>query len=264
MPFPDAPRVIYENNPLEQVICQIRFPTILRIITELPARFQDAIRQEYPLFDTKNEIKLKLPPQLLEKMPFDFLNLLDASQEKAYNFTSVDEQWTISLTKDFISLTANNYIRWEEFREHLRVPFEALLSEYTPTFFSRVGLRYQNVIRRSVLGLGNTPWSELLQPYIAGPLAAPGLNSDSVENTTQIVEILLENDYGKVKIRHGFAVDKTTEEICYLVDNDFFAEKIERSEDVLDRLERFNRRARRLFHWCITPKLHEAMEPQIL
>lgn len=264
MPFPDAPRVIYTNNPLEQVICQLRFPTILRIVNEIPARYQDTIRQEYPLYEPKQEGKFDLPKQLLEQLPSDALNLLGQINEKAYNFTSIDEHWTTSLTKDFMALTTNNYTRWETFREHLRRPFEALLNEYTPTFFSRVGLRYQNVIRRSVLDLSDTPWSELLKPYIAGPLAAPELNSDAIKNTTQTVEILLENDYGKVKIRHGFAVDQKTGEICYLIDNDFFAEKIERSEDVLDRLERFNRRARRLFYWCITPKLHEAMEPQNL
>jgi uncharacterized protein (TIGR04255 family) len=47
MTFPeDSPRVIYGRNPLEQVICQIRFPTILKIDTELPAAFQEQIRSD--------------------------------------------------------------------------------------------------------------------------------------------------------------------------------------------------------------------------
>jgi len=31
MPFPEVKRVIYEHNPLDKVICQLRFPPILRI-----------------------------------------------------------------------------------------------------------------------------------------------------------------------------------------------------------------------------------------
>ena len=263
MPFPDSPRVIYTNNPLEQVICQLRFPPILRIDTDLPASYQDAIRQEYPLFEEKQEGKPDIiPQQLMGQLPEDFLRLLNVSDKKVYSFISIDEQWIVSLTRDFIALTANNYTRWEEFKEHFKVPFETLLNEYTPALFSRVGLRYQNVIRRSALGLNNIPWSRLIQPYIAGPLAAPDFDNDSVVNTTQLVEILLRNDYGKVKIRHGFAVDNSTQEICYVIDSDFSAEKIKESKDALDRLERFNRRAGRLFRWCIKPQLHEAMGPQ--
>lgn len=261
MPFPDSPRVIYSNNPLEQVICQLQFPPILKIVSELPAQFQDAIRQEYPLFNSIDGTQLKLPPQLLEKIPSDFLNLMGSSQEKHYNFISLDKQWTVSLTKDFIALKANNYRRWEEFKEHFGRPFDAFL-EYSPAEFSRVGLRYRNVIQRSILGLDNTPWSELLEPYIAGSLTAPDSISNSIENMNQLIEIRLANVYGKVKIRHGFVVDNSSGEICYLIDSDFFAERIKRSEDVLVRLDRFNRRGRRLFRWCITQKLHDAMGPE--
>ena len=36
-PFPDTPRVVYNKNPLFEVLCQLRFPHILRIETEIPA-----------------------------------------------------------------------------------------------------------------------------------------------------------------------------------------------------------------------------------
>src|SRR5689334_11739505 len=50
MPFPDSPRVIFRNNPRVQVIAQLRFPTILSIGSVDPARFQELIRDEYPLY----------------------------------------------------------------------------------------------------------------------------------------------------------------------------------------------------------------------
>jgi uncharacterized protein (TIGR04255 family) len=261
MPFPDSPRVIYKKNPLEQVICQLRFPPILRIDTEVPANFQDAIRQEYPLFDEKQEVRDDLPPEVLAQIPPEFRRLFNISGRKAYDFKSLNEQWIVNLTRDFVALTANDYSTWEKFRTQFEQPFTALLNEYTLPLFTRVGLRYQNVIRRSQLGLEKTPWPDLLQPHIAGALAAPGIEEDSVLNSAQIIEIRLANDYGRVQLRHGFAVDDETGELCYLIDSDFFAEKLKESNDVSDRLDRFNRRAGRLFRWCITPRLHEAMGP---
>jgi len=50
MPFPDSKRAFYGKNPLEEVVCQLRFPPILRIEVETPAVFQDKVRQVFPLY----------------------------------------------------------------------------------------------------------------------------------------------------------------------------------------------------------------------
>jgi len=266
MPFPDSRRVIYQKNPLEQVICQLRFPPILRIDAEAPARFQEAIRQEFPLFEEKFEGSVDIPSEVAEQLPAEFLRLpgISGMERRSFQFRTLDEQWTLSLTRDFIALSTSNYTRWEEFQLYFRKPFEVFLAEYSPAIFTRIGLRYQDVIRKSELGLEETPWSELLQPYIAGILAVPSVDQSHIKSTMQVVEMDLSDDYGKVTIRHGFATDKRTNEICYLIDNDFFAEKIKDSNDVIERLNHFNLRARRLFRWSITDRLHEAMEPEAI
>lgn len=43
-------RVIFENNPLVEMILQFRFPTILSINANEPVAFQETIRQEYPIY----------------------------------------------------------------------------------------------------------------------------------------------------------------------------------------------------------------------
>lgn len=50
MPFPESKRVFYVKNPLAEVICQLRFPAILRIGAESPHEFQERIRDHLPLF----------------------------------------------------------------------------------------------------------------------------------------------------------------------------------------------------------------------
>ena len=42
--FSNEPRCIYRKNQLAEVICQLRFPEILKISAEAPVAFQEAIR----------------------------------------------------------------------------------------------------------------------------------------------------------------------------------------------------------------------------
>jgi len=266
MAFPDFPRVVYSKNPLEEVICQIRFPPILRIDTEVPAKFQEVIRDQYPLFEEKREIVSEISGEMARMLPVELLRAMGTgiADKKAYNFTSLDEKWIVSLTRDFLALTSNDYSRWEAFSDHFNSPLSELIGEYKPTLFSRVGLRYRNIIRRSRLGLAdNTPWSALLQPYIAGMLSVLNFGDDGVVGCTHAVEVVLP-DLGRVTIRHGCVRDEKTKEICYLIDSDFFAEKIKESKDVIDRLNKFNVQARNLFRWCIADELHRAMDPQFI
>ncbi len=68
MPFPSANRVIFKRNPLKEVICQLRFPPILKIDSEIPANFQDLIRNEFPKYkETGEQREIPIPnPDELE------------------------------------------------------------------------------------------------------------------------------------------------------------------------------------------------------
>lgn len=48
MLFGHYDRYQYAKSPLVEVICQLRFPTILSIGSQEPAAFQEAIRREFP------------------------------------------------------------------------------------------------------------------------------------------------------------------------------------------------------------------------
>ncbi len=260
MTFPESPRVIYSKNPLEQVICQLKFPTILKIAAETPVAFQESLRQDYPIFSEQNERSIQLPQDVLQIVPQSVIDSLVKINKSAYNFTSVDRDWTIGLTEDFLALTALDYKRWEDFKKHLVVPFNRLIELYEPVFFQRIGLRYKNVIRRSDTKLDNVKWYELLKPQIAAELASIEI-SETVEEHFNNILIRLPDNQGKVRIQHGLGTDQTGE-ICYIIDSDFFLEEKVELNDVFTRLDYFNQQGRRLFRWCITDKLHEAMLPQ--
>jgi uncharacterized protein (TIGR04255 family) len=80
-----------------------------------------------------------------------------------------------------------------------------------------------------------------------------------VIDTAQRVEIKLKDGDSQVRILHGFR--KVEGEICYSIDNDLFTESKTGVHDTISKLDYLNGRAGRIFRWCITERLHVAMEP---
>lgn len=262
MPFPSAPRVLYARNPLVEVICQLRFPTILRIGSEMPVDFQDRVRREYPNFRQKPEASLGLPHEISEVVPQELLSLFSGPRRASvYDFLSADEHWTIGLAADFISLTTNNYSRWEEFIEHIRAAIGALRAVYQPAHYIRVGLRYRNIIDREVLGLESSTWAELLKPHIAGELSALETETDVLDMTKALIIRLHQYD-SQVRMQHGMLLRDNRQ--CYFIDNDFFTHVKTELDDADEILRYFNRQSGRLFRWSISDTLHRALEPQAL
>ncbi|MCI0616001.1 TIGR04255 family protein, partial [bacterium] len=220
MPFPEVKRVIYKKNPLDQVVCQLRFPPILKIDADIPAEFQDRLRGDFPNYAETSEWKVELSPKIKGQIPAELLTqMLQSSSGKNYEFASEDGLWKINLTRTFIALTANEYERWEKFKEKLAIPFNALADIYSPAYFSRVGLRYVDVIKRSVLNLDGVSWTELLQPYILGVLSAPDLDN-LVHHFENRYEIGLSDRESIVRMITRFVEDEKNGEICYMIDND--------------------------------------------
>ncbi len=262
MPFPDSRRVIYKRNPLAEVICQLRFPPILRIDSEAPSRFQEAIRNDYPLYGEAPEMTMVLPPNV----PPEIAKLIQGLRPtfgagKRHVFTTEDRNWEATLTRESLALKTTVYRRWEDFRQRLTILCEALVLAYQPSFFVRIGLRYVDVILRSTLDLASTPWSQLLQPHLAGELSSPEIAED-IETAQRQVLVKLDAQGGRVMIRHGLAVAEPAHEGCFFVDSDFHTERRTELKDANKTLDNFNRAAGCLFRWCIRERLHLALQPE--
>jgi uncharacterized protein (TIGR04255 family) len=260
MAFPEADRVIYEKNPIEEVVCQLRFPAVLKIETEPPAEFQEGIRSDYPFYASKPSVKLPaaLPPEMAALLGTD---IPSGFGRTVHEFGSRDAKWTLCLARDFLAVRCLSYDRWENFVAHLRRPLEALREVYRPAFFSRLGLRYRDVIRRSILGLERAPWAELLQPAVAGALACSEIAAD-IEHAAQELLMRLPDSRSQVHVHHGLTVDPRTQEPCYVIDADFFNQQQSELSDALERLNFLNHQSRLFFRWCIRDRLHQAMRPR--
>lgn len=267
MPFRDVERVIYKNNPLIEVVCQLRFPRILSINECSPAVFQDKIRVDYPLFDVSIENQQQFVIDSIDNDSQPIPRVIQSEKMKNYRFSSSDNFWHINLTSTFISLSTSKYVSWEEFLQKFKKAQEALIEIYKPAFFERIGLRYVDAFRRSNLNLEGVDWSDLIQPFALGFLANTEVKND-VRSHNYLVELDIGNDaMAQIKtalglvgsIENGLPIGNP--EMSFIVDSDMFYIKKEISE-IANALDYLHKVSTKLIRAMITDKLHQAMEPK--
>jgi uncharacterized protein (TIGR04255 family) len=263
MQFSDYERVIYERNPLNEVLCQLRFPAILKITSQQPVEFQEKIRNYYPNLGINRPVNLPIPTITSElSNVLESLNQILVS-ETSYTFTSEDSQWQVSLSKDFIGLSTKSYKRYEEFQDRLKYVLEVFEEIYQPASYIRIGLKYQDLILPSRLGV-EPDWKLLIKQHLIPELYAEEI-ADSVKSMQKV--IALEFEDGKANLNHGiFYINDPEQEIvneqAYFIDTDFFTDqRIVGTENVYKYLAKFNKQAGKLFRWSITEELHQLLNP---
>lgn len=263
MLFPESERVLYKNNPLVEVICQLRFPTILRIREGQLADFQDMIRRDYPGY-SEQEPSIAVPPQLPKELAaiIEHINIPPALITR--RFSTKDSKRFISLSEDFMALAETNYERWESFREEIIKVESALKKVYEPAFYSRVGLRYRDIISRRSLGLTKVGWQDLLKAHIIAELGDKEVSGAISRIQTRVIIKIPEIPDGQIVLNHGLITPNGSDEECYLIDADFSVERKEGVSEPFQILDKFNRLAGRLFRWAIIEKLHNAMGPRTI
>lgn len=241
--FSKEPHCHYNLNPLAEVICQLRFPEILKINTTPPAEFQEMIRSEFPYYTAHEESPKKLN----------------------YQFTSSDRKWRVNLTSTFISLSCAQYTDWTAFAGHLDKPLAAFIQAYSPVCFERIGLRYMNFISRKALNIESTPFSELIQPVYLGILSEEDVVETSVLRSSVDTELTLRN-HCKVKIHAGLGMVKrngqTDNEVKFIFDQDIYTHEQTFVNYAAAAIETLHSCAFPIFRGAITNFLHNSMDPE--
>lgn len=260
--FSTENRCKYRNNQLADVICQLRFPEILKINTTPPAEFQDRIRGEYPQYSVKQEA----PAPKITSTPGG-LRLENQPTTPNYQFTSVDGVWRVNLTSRFISLACTRYTNWETFAKQLDVPLAAFIKTYQPAYFERIGLRYLNFFSRKALNLAQVPFSELFQPTYLGILADEEVTEQAASRSGVNAEISIRGGC-RVKIHAGPGIVKqngqTDTEVKFILDQDLFMTGNVPINYSAGALETLHAQAYPIFRGAITDLLHDAMEPEAI
>ena len=258
MLFAPYERVQYARPPLVEVICQLRFPTILSISAKEPAAFQEAIRREFPKYMARQE---QLPPKVVKKG--NTAALEPQAPVTNYHFISEDGRWKLNLTQNFIALSTLAYQRWEDFATRLDRPLAQFIQIYQPAYFERVGLRYVNAVSRKRLGLEGRLWDDLIQSQYLGILGEPDVEESEIAKCALDVETPLVDGY-RMKLHAGPGLvggGKTDKEVKFILDSDFSASGQLSADALPEKLERMHRFAFCLFRGAVTSELNEAMGP---
>jgi uncharacterized protein (TIGR04255 family) len=253
--FPHIQRVFYRKAPLKQVTCQVRFPTILRIDT-LPSEFQEKIRQQFPLLEQGTKL---LGPQ---QLPVPIMQAIQLQMGvPSWRFLTEDRLSTISLSNSTLVLSTTSYTKWEDFMNKWRPVYGALVECYLPSYLTSVSLRYQDFINRQQLGLNGIPWSELIRNDLLGE-AAIQIFEKYIEGLARVIRVRVPPHDDLVVLQHGIAARQPdVNTLGYTIDLDFGNTSKTEVNDAEFKLNRLHRNVGNAFRWCITDKLHKALDP---
>jgi len=132
--------VVYGRNFLINVICRADFPVILRLGQERPVEFQESISGEFPKTLEAVGVEAEIPsgdPQGARiKKPV-----------LRWEFHTRDMKKKATLERSSLILEDRNYEHFDAFEEYFNLCFTKLKEIYHPPVVTRLGLRYQNLLK---------------------------------------------------------------------------------------------------------------------
>lgn len=259
MLFSHYDRYRYVASPLFEVICQLRFPSILKINASDPVDFQEQMRLKYPRYAAKQEQPAPPPPQAGKPA-------VAGPAIINHNFISEDGTWKINLTKDFIALSTVRYQTWEDFAARLDEVLAEFIQIYRPAFFERVGLRYINAFSKKRLHLEDKLWDDLIEAPFIGILGEADVDESKAGKSVVDAELDLENNV-HLHLHTGLGklnAQKEDKEVKYILDHDYSVKSKVHAPEVPEKLLDMHDYAVRLFRAVVSDELHNAMGPSPL
>lgn len=240
-------RLVYANNPLKHVICQIRFPVLTRF--EQPgfiASFEQALQTPFPRVAQEQQVVIAFGPGA-PSAPVT---------SPAWRFQNLEGTASALLARDALTIETTAYVRFEEFEPIVRAAFAAL-RDLGVSVRERLGLRYVNEIHHPEAATPSA-WRDLLNPEILG-MVGGGLLGDDVIHALQNIRVRDED--AMVVINHGFLGREAASNgyPFYQLDIDFGDERatpfdVDRS---LNQVVSFHDRIKSLFEMSLNDPMRE-------
>jgi uncharacterized protein (TIGR04255 family) len=238
--FPAVEDVHLKNAPVREVICQVRFPTILRITREEPVEFQDRIRKRFPVLEAERRVVIEtegMKPGGRAKFP-----------PTVFRFHNRDRTRSVSLSPDFYALSVTDYEHWTDFSTCLDLVSGAAQEVYTIPYASRIGLRYINVLGTTLEGVNEfSGVLDLLRNELTVMLKTEVIPSPKLVHHR--IETFADGD--QFTFRYGMIREGTPPEPQFLLDFDHYAEGELDLDDLISRCDQYHRHIYNAFRWCI-------------
>ena len=237
--FPPTEDIRLQRAPLAEVICQVRFPPVLRIGSEQPVDFQERIRERFPQLEVEQGMVVHMAP-LEGETP------VARPEPRMFRFKSPDGQTTASLALNFYALSTTAYTHWDDFLDHFQFISEAAREVYNLPYAERIGLRYINHL--TLENTGSNSVTELWD--ILRPELTIMLRSECWDEPQEMLNQLQLSGGGdeRLNLRTGF---RGGEEPIFLLDFDYYARGNIRLADLADLCQRYHDVIYDAFRWCI-------------
>jgi uncharacterized protein (TIGR04255 family) len=248
MTFPVTSREVYKQNFIKEAICQVRFPRLLEIESQLPARFQRLLLRDFPLLASREQFGLSFSPGGSEMMP------PSPVRTTIYEFKDVAGDNTVALCSEYVSIVVNRYLSWTHLREHLVNALRAASECYSLPLYTRLGLRYINVVPN----LGGS-WDETLNPSLVGPLATP--QRDNVRAWQSVTSFAVGDD---LQLNVMASLGDEAGQSSFVLDLDVFSNGGgEFNADALsDKFDEMNAKVTDAFNWAKAARLDAALHEE--
>ncbi len=238
--FPAVEEVPLVIPPLDEVVCQVRFPPILKINNEEPVELQELIRNYFPEFEKRHAFQFQLPlagnplPPSAENRPITFI------------FTDEEKKVQATLSPSFYAVSTKRYRGWQNFLSVLQVVHSAVMDTYRPAYATRVGLRYVNrLTTENTEATTRQEIFDLVRDELTTMLRGPVW--DYADEMIGVVNFA--DSPAQLNLRFGYEVSEDVP--AFLLDFDYFEEgQIDLSE-VMARCGRYHDVIYRAFRWVV-------------
>jgi len=237
--FPQREDVHLQRAPLAEVICQVRFPPILRIASEQPAAFQERVRGQFPKLEVQQGMIVQMAP--LGTVPPSV-----QPEPRLFRFKSPDDRTSVSLALEFYALSTTAYTHWRDFSALLAFVSTAAQEIYSLPYATRIGLRYINNLTSENTGANSV--ADLLN--ILRPELTALLNQDPWDEPLDMFNqvLLAAGENERLALRTGF---RSKEQPDFVLDLDYFVEGNVPLNDIIGLCGRYHDVIYNAFRWCI-------------
>ncbi len=235
--LPDAEPVRYKRNLLQKVVCELKFPTVHGLDRQRPpASLANSLRKSYPEHTVAKDVNV---------------SATGIAEEFAFLFTDKKSRTTASLRSSAIAIEANAYVSFEDFSSRVLALVASARQVIDSEFFTRIGLRYINVLPYQAEEM-----SSWVNPLLIGPLSA-GIFGDLQEASGRIAA---QNEEGGFAFAYGIALNSTIARREYVLDLDFFRHDVElRAVEAV--LHDLHEQEVKMFTWALGPAALAHMGP---
>ena len=146
----------YKNNQIVDMLCQIRFSTVLRINNEsdeLLSVFQEKLKDRFPNYQIINENSINVEMGATDKNMENITPQILRNNVKNHMFISESGNEKVNLTCNFLSLSTKKYESWDTFKDTFKWVLDIFNDVYKINNYNRIGLRYVNAFSKSELGI---------------------------------------------------------------------------------------------------------------